>query len=220
MMPESSLRTWLGIVAAGSLVSLLQVMVWPRWPSASLPSTYGLLLTGFTLTSKDGFEGSQRSHLAMSPIHRYRITPEDAEANAASPLELLQIAMLSPRRLGDFQLAVATKDQPSLKMSNRRLQRLGDDELAIGSIKNNTSLQTCLTAAGPAAVSKEAFSALDQPPANAGEQLERVLGLRPNRRTDCVLLTLSSSDSKQKSVESLIGIYKQLRPQLKLLINP
>lgn len=219
MMPESLVRTWPGIVATGSLASLLQVMVWPRWPSASLPSTSDLVLTGFTLTSNGNLKGSFSSDLAMSPIHRYRIAPEDIDANAPPPVQL-QIAMLSPRRLGEFQLAAATKDQPSLKMSNRRLQRLGDDQLAIGSIKNNRSLQTCLTAAGTAAVSKEAFSALDQPPANAGEQLERVLGLRPNRRTECVLVTLSSSDSKRASVESMIGIYKQLRPQLKLLINP
>jgi hypothetical protein len=132
--------------------------------------------------------------------------------------------MLSPRSLVGFQLAAATKDLPSLKMRNRRLSQLGDDQVAIGTINSRLALQTCLTAAGTAAVTESAFAVAQQPPANARQQVERVLGLRPNRRTDCVFVTISSTREgsvagEEPTPASLKRIYSNLRPQLKLLLT-
>lgn len=105
-------------------------------------------------------------------------------------------------------------------MSQRRLQQLGDDEIAIGTINNRLSVQTCLTAAEKGAVTEAVFGATVIAPANRRQQLERVLGMRPNRRTDCVLTTISSFGGQQPEAASLLEAFSELRPQLKLLLNP
>jgi hypothetical protein len=222
-MPQALVRFWLALAATGCLGATLQVVFWPRWPSASLPSTARLALPGHTLTAEAGGEGSRSSDLAFSPIVRYKLAANQAAAEGSTQYRL-QLAMLSPRSLVGFQLAAATKDQPSLKMANRRLSQLGGDQVAIGTINSRLALQTCLTAVGKGAVTESAFAAAQQPPANARQQVERVLGLRPNRRTDCVLVTISGrSESRVAGAEptpaSLNRIYSDLRPQLKLLLT-
>lgn len=218
-MPESLARIWLGLAAIASIGATLQVVFWPRWPSATLPSTDGLELPGYTLKPEAGSEAKRTSALAISPTTRYRLVASEAAATRPSPLTL-QLAMLSPRTLVGFQLAHATKERPNWKMGQRTLQKLGNDELALGPINNRSSLQTCLTAAETGAVTEAAFAAAQQPPANLRQQLERVVGLRPNRRTDCVLVTITSAGSEQSNPAALISVYEDLRPQLKLLINP
>ncbi len=223
MLPQALVRFWLALAAAGCLGATLQVVFWPRWPSATLPSTARLAVPGHTLTPEAGSEGSRSSDLAFSPIVRYKLAASQP-APEGPTLFRLQLAMLSPRSLVGFQLAAATKDQPSLKMGNRRLSQLGDDQVAIGTINKRLALQTCLTAAGKGAVTESAFAAAQQPPANARQQVQRVLGLRPNRRTDCVLVTISSTMEgsvarEEPTPASLKRMYSNLRPQLKLLLT-
>lgn len=218
-MPESLARIWLGLAAAGCIGATLQVVFWPRWPSATLPATSHLTLKGYTLKPEKGSEGKRTSALAISPSVNYRLVATERTAARPSPLTL-QLAMLSPRTQVGFQLARATEDRPLWKMSQRTLRQVDNDELALGRINNRMSIQTCLTAAETGAVTEAAFAAAQQPPANARQQLERVVGLRPNRRTDCVLVTITNASSEQPDVAALIGIFRDLRPQLKLLNTP
>lgn len=218
-MPESLIRIWLGLAAAGCIGATLQVVFWPRWPSATLPNTSRLNLKGYTLKPEKGTEGTRTSALAISPTVSYRLVATQQAAGRPSPLTL-QLAMLSPRTHVGFQLARATKDRPHWKMRERTLQQVNNDELALGRIDNRMSLQTCLTAADTGAVTEAAFAAAQQPPANPRQQLERVVGLRPNRRTDCVLVTISNASPDEQDANSLIGIFRDLRAQLKLLTTP
>lgn len=84
-MPESLVRFWLGLAAAGSVAATFQVVFWPRWPSASLPSTANLAVDGYTLSPEAGSPAERTSDLAISPTVRYRMVSNGSRPEQASP---------------------------------------------------------------------------------------------------------------------------------------
>ncbi|MCT0229509.1 hypothetical protein KQ306_01350 [Synechococcus sp. CS-1324] len=211
-MRYSLLRGWLMVTAGVAGLALLQSIVLPRWPQASAP---GLARFNWPevplIPAKPLWPGGRTAGLARSTTYGFQLA-----GKAAPSATRLSLTLLEPRQWRTFQLAQATAEIPLLKLRERRLKKLGENELALGTIQKEAALQTCLTTEGNNFVTEKAFFSLsfEKPPQTNREQLERVLGLRQNRTHRCLLVSLSTARGGSDPDGKLINLWIELKPHL------
>lgn len=194
MIAPPLLVRWYATLASIATLLAIQAILLPRWPTAprSLPGEQleaGLrrakLLAPSDRSSPGSLWAAQRSYeLATS-------APVVLPLRSGFELTLMRGSV---RQRFNFQASTLGQAHPSLKLTNRRL--VGTPvPTAAGLAQGRPVLQTCLVEGpglvDPFGVTWEQLSAIaDRLASGQVNGLERVIGLQPNRRYDCTLISL------------------------------
>jgi hypothetical protein len=216
-------RAYLAVADATAGLGLIQLIVWPRWPQAAAKGLDHLSLPGGSgLPGRKLKPAIHTANLAQSPVYEFPIpwkSLADSSGLSGAPKQpdaLLRLRLVEPRSWRSFQLAQVTAGIRALDVKKRTLRIQGVDELALGQINGEPALQTCLTAGGKGAVIKKSFFALslEQPVRSRRQELNRLLGLSPNRTYQCLLVTLLGVQGNKHAEAKLISTWEELRPIL------
>jgi len=185
---------WYGSLATVAAVLAAQAIVLPRWPWAPRP------------LPADQLEAALRGAQLLSPTDRPSpgaIWPakRSYELSTTAPVIIplrggfeLTLMKGSVRQRFNFQASAIGRDQPSLTLHKRQLITT-PTPTATGLAQDRPTLQTCLVA-GPGlkeafGVTREQLTAMaDQLASGRRDALERGIGLQPNRRYGCTLISL------------------------------
>jgi len=216
-------RAYLAVAAALAGLGLIQLIVWPRWPQAAAKGLDHLSLPGGSgLPGRKLKPAIHMANLAQSAVYEFPLPWKSLEASSElsgsqeQPDGLLRLRVVEPRSWRSFQLSQVTAGIRALDLKKRTLTIQGGDELALGQINGEPALQTCLTAGGKGVVIKKSFFSLsfEQPVRSRREELNRLLGLSPNRTYQCLLVTLLGGQGNKHSEAKLITTWEELRPIL------
>ena len=202
-------------------LAALQALALPRWPEAAplaAPAVVSSLgQAGLEVTPLSSSPGQRSSELARGP--RLAFLLRDGATTAT-----LQLVPAQVRQRANFQLALISRDQPSLALPRGLPLRGAGGPLVYveGPIGNQQLRQTCLVslpkggalgpgsqgpADAPAPTSASATpapvggvsaaqlgAAADRGASGAQLTLSRILGLTSNRNFGCLLVSLGTAD--------------------------
>ena len=227
------------VVLAGlsgvACLAALQALALPRWPEAAPLAAPAVVASlgpaGLEVTPLSASPGQRSSELARGP--RLAFLLRDGATTAT-----LQLVPAQVRQRANFQLALISRDQPSLALP-RGLPLQGDGgALAYveGQIGAQQLRQTCLVGQpkgvapgpgshgpreAPAPTNPSAMlapvggvsaaqlgAAADRGASGAQVTLSRILGLTPNRNFGCLLVSLGTTD--QTSPAEIDRLWSQL----------
>lgn len=212
-VPDRQLRVVLGALCALSAAALFRQVVVPPWPRASMPSASTLPLpAGYQPQERGQRAGERRPDWARSRTLRIDLVPIGASAGAV-PGETLQLdlARLVARRHAGLQVAELTRSDRALSLQDRRLVRGKGGELALGRIDHDPALQACVVPGGQTGITAHTLGQISgPPPRDALDKLQRLLGLRPHRSYECVLVSLRGT-SKLAGHGRLLEVWAQWR---------
>lgn len=132
--------------------------------------------------------------------------------------QILRLRHGSLRRWEAFQLAAITRDVPELALDKRLVQTDSQGApIAVGALKGGRARQTCLvprsSAPLPMGVTQEQLSEVvklrPNPPTAV---LAGILGLRPMRSYDCVVISLQASGGGNPSPATWERLVRALAP--------
>ena len=205
-------------------LAALQALALPRWPEAAplaAPTVVASLgQAGLEVTPMSSSPGQRSSEFARGPRQAFLL--RDGATTAT-----LQLLPAQVRQRANFQLALISRDQPSLALP-RGLPLQGDGgSLAYveGQIGPQQLRQTCLVGQpkgvapgdgshGPREApvggvsAAQLGAAADRGASGAQVTLSRILGLTPNRNFGCLLVSLGTSD--QTSPAEIDRLWSQL----------
>lgn len=188
-MADSWLRPALAVLVGFTGLSCLQVAFAPVGPVAVLGPGPGPI-AGYTATHLRPRPGRRNRDWDLSATERLAWRPTDGPG---AVIELSRTA-LATRRRRDLQVAALTASEPALALKQRRLVPVASGEIGLGTIDGQAALQGCRSWNGRSVVRGKAFLKVPNPPATTtAERLSRLLGLTPNSRYSCELLTLSTT---------------------------
>ncbi len=209
---------WYGILAAIAALLAAKAIVMPRWPAAPDPLPQGEL------------EASLRDQgLTPSPTPAPTTAGWPAERgyqlSTSAPViislrdgfELIMMAATVRQRFS-LQTGFIGRDQPSLKLKNRRLIN-SPVPSAAGLVQGQPTLQTCLVR-GPGqtagfGVTRVQLTPLTDQGSTGRVRLERLVGLRPNRSYGCTLISLRGPKGTPPSERLWGRILQTLEPVLR-----
>lgn len=219
--PPWPLTAWLSVLVAFTSLATLRSLLLPPWPRANpLPSPAAIEAElerhGLVVSAMVGEPALRNAEQALTPSLVWRL--EDGQ--------ILRLRHGATRRYEAFQLAAITRNVPHLTLTNRTLEPPGEGiPAAMGTVKGGRSLQTCLVprtrATQPFGVTLEQLTGLlMQRPNPPQSLLAGVVGLRPVRTYDCVVISLQapgaavpSSATWQTVVSSLAPILSEAQPE-------
>lgn len=202
-------------------LAALQALALPRWPTAAPLAAAAVVASlgtdGLEVTPLSSSPGQRSSELARGP--RLAFLLRDGATTAT-----LQLVPAQVRQRANFQLALISRDQPSLALPRGLPLRGAGGPLAYveGPIGNQQLRQTCLVSlpkggapgpgsqgpadapaptrasATPAPVggvsAAQLGAAADHGASGAQLTLSRILGLTSNRNFGCLLVSLGTAD--------------------------
>lgn len=212
-VPDRQLRAVLGGLCLVALAALFRQIVFPTWPRASLPSS-ALLPRPMhdALTELNIRPGERQKDWARSPTRVMAFVP-DTTTTQAPPGAAVELGLtrLVARRPDLLQVAALTRSDPRLSLRDRRLLQNEGQELALGFLDGNPALQSCLVPGGRSGITAQTLEQIvGPPPHNSSDRLLRLLGLRPHRSYDCVLLSLRDT-SGQPDHRRLLEVWSHWR---------
>lgn len=220
MITPPLLVKWYGTLATVAALLATQAIVMPRWPStASDPLPAEQLEAG--LRGAGLLSGSE-GRLPANPWPAKR----SLELATSAPLRLplrggfeLTLMEGSVRQRFNFQASSMGMDQPSLKLTQRRLSE-SPVPTATGLAEDRPVLQTCLVPAPDLndafGVTREQLTAIaDRLASGKAAVLERVIGLQPNRTYDCTLINLRGPKGEPPSERLWKQILDLVEPVLR-----
>jgi hypothetical protein len=211
------------MAAATAGISLIQLIFWPRWPQAAANGLDQLRLPGASaVPGTKLMPAIHTATLAQSAVHEFPLPSKllaDSSGLSGSQAQLdglLRLRLVEPRNWRSFQLAQITKGIRPLEVRQRMLKIRGGDELALGQINGKPALQTCLIEGGKGVLLEQSFFTLswEKPMRSRRQELNRFLGLSPNRNHQCLLVTLLGVQSNKHPDVRLITAWEELRPIL------
>lgn len=211
------LTTWLAVLSAFTVLATLRTLLLPPWPQAKpLPSPAvlegALERNGLRSSPMAGEPAVRNAEQALSPSMVWRL--QDGE--------ILRLRRGAMRRWEAFQLAAITRNVPELALKGRRFaatDRSGPS--ALGKVKGGIAQQSCLvhgtTISQPIGVTLEQLSGLVSKRPNSPQALlAGLLGLRPMRIYDCVVISLQAPGGKEPSTATWLRVVSALAPSLSM----
>jgi hypothetical protein len=209
------LTTWLSVLAALTVLATLRTLLLPVWPQAKpLPSPAvleGVLERhGLRPSAMAGEPAVRNAEQALSPAVVLRL--QDGE--------ILRLRRGTMRRWEAFQLAAITRNVPELALKDRRLAAAGPGApSALGKVKGGIAQQSCLvegtTSSQSLGVTLEQLTGLvSKRPSSPQAFLAGLLGLRPMRTYDCVVISLQAPGGKEPSTATWLKVVSALTPSL------
>ncbi len=208
------LRPWLGGLAVFTALATLRTLVLPPWPHASpLPAAASL---------QAGLERAGLPAVVPLPPDPPRRDLERAlSAGVGWRLadgQIVRLRRAEMRRWEAFQLAAITRDLRELALERRRVEVDSQGApVAVGELKGGRALQTCLvpgtTVPQPMGVTQEHLSELVRRRPNPPPVvLAGLLGLRPMRSYDCVVISLQTPGGSRPSLATWERLVSALAP--------
>lgn len=207
-MADRWLRPTLSALVGLTGTACLQAAFFPLGPSATLgPPPGPISVTTATLLPPR--PGRRERDLALSATERLELRPIDGDG-AMVELKRTALSARSPKHL---QVAAMTAADPSLALQKRRLISVASGEIGMGTIAGQVALQGCRTGNSRSVMSAHrAAQAVTHRPASArAEKLSRLLGLSPNSRYDCELITLTTTPGAGAEAR-LMAVWDQIKP--------
>lgn len=212
-VPDRLLRAVLGVLCVVSGAALLRQIALPPWPRASMPSPSALPLpAGYRLKELGVGAGERQREWARSGTRRFAIVPDAPSPGAATGSSLeLDLTRLVARRPDGLQVAELTRADPGLSLRHRRLFTESGQEVALGWIDHQPTLQACLVPGGRSGITSSTLGAITgAPPRDLIDRLQRLLGVRPHRSYECVLLSLRDT-SGQADHRRVLAVWSDWR---------
>lgn len=205
-------RLVVGILSVFTGISGLQVALSPHTPIPKDPDIYPEEIPGVRAAEPHIIPGSQSRNWSLSRTRVYSMPPNEAQQEPSKALTLL-LTGITVRKEEHLQIALVTKGNPSLEMTQRRLYETRDgNEYAIGKVRSHNAIQSCLVPDKGIGVTQERLGGLTIPPPFYRRSpivlLQRFVGLQPNRDYDCILLTLISPETGQ--TDRLLATWREL----------
>jgi hypothetical protein len=213
-LSPSALRPFLGVLAALASLAALGSLVWPRWPSVRPldgASIAGQLRAG-------GFEA-----VPLTPLPARRSSERTTSPGLSYGIgagETLRVLRGRSRERRSGQAAQRANPHPALKLQQRQLLT-GPPPSALGQVAGSPVRQTCLvigegSSGGFGVVDEQLWNLVDQADVGRNHQLKALLGLRPSRSYECVLISVSGPKGGQPiSEERWQRLLTTIRPALR-----
>lgn len=209
------LKLWLSLLAAFTILATLRTILLPPWPSVKpLPSPVvlqaALERSGLRPSPLAGEPALRNAEQTLTPSQVWRL--QDGQ--------VLRLRGGAVRRWEAFQLAAITRNVPDLSLKGRRLAADGrSGPFALGQVKGGIAQQSCLvsgtSSTQPFGVTMEQLTGLQgQRPNPPQALLAGVLGLRPMRTYDCVVISLQAHGGKEPSPSTWFRVVSALTPSL------
>ena len=216
--PEPSmlpLAPWLAGLAALTALATLRTLILPPWPQATPLSSAAVIQgalerNGLRPSLAIGQPPERNAERALSSELVWRL--EDGQ--------LLRLRRAAMRRWEAFQLADITMSVPTLALKRRSLATSGKGvPIALGEVKGGRSQQSCLVAGTrsihPFGVTHEQLTELLKQRLNPPHEVfMSLLGLRPARTFDCVVISLQSPEGSNPSAATWKSVVTALTPVL------
>lgn len=202
-------------------LAALQALAFPRWPAAAPLAAPAVLASlqqaGLEVTALAPSPGQRSSELARGP----RLTFQLRDGATTATLQLLPAQV---RQRANFQLALISRDQPSLALPPGLALRSDGGSVAVveGQLGQQQLRQTCLVSlpegvapargAGGEALpvggvsAAQLGAAADQGASGALVTISRILGLTPNRNFGCLLVSLGMEHGGSAQAASPAGM--------------
>ncbi|MEB3322161.1 MAG: hypothetical protein VKI81_05000 [Synechococcaceae cyanobacterium] len=214
-VPDRQLRVVLGGLCLLSVAAMLQQIGFPRVPRPAMPAVDAVALPDDLPWRERGARpAEQQRNWARSRTLRLEAAPAEGSARASGalpPSVQLALTRLVARRPENLQVAALTRSDPELSLQDRRLLQQDGQELALGRIGESPALQACLVPDGRSGITSWTLGRISgAPPRDRLDQLQRLLGLRPHRSYDCLLVTLRDT-SGRGGHERLLELWAQRR---------
>jgi hypothetical protein len=194
-LSPSALRPFLGVLAALASLAALRSLVWPRWPSVrpldGAAIAGQLRAVGFEAVPLTPLPARRSSERTTSPGLSYGIGAG----------ETLRVLRGRSRERLTFQAALLANADPALKLQQRQLLT-GPPPSALGQVAGSPVRQTCLvfgegSSGGFGVDGEKLLTLVDQADVGRNHQLKALLGLRPSRSYECVLISVSGPKGGQ-----------------------
>ncbi len=220
-MPEAQYirihKVLLALLCLAALAGIGHSMWFRATPAAFVPDLSGLEADGLALQAVKTSAAQADESLAFSDLGEWRTDPAQADGQ---PLRLMLTGVHS-RTDGGFEIEAMGKHPALPKIEDRRQLAVESGNalgttVALGQNDSEAALQTCLTPGGLAHVVKEELTqAVEaQRQGGIGNTLLRLVGLKPNIRWECLLVSISMPKD-QASDEALLDAWSRIYPTLR-----
>ncbi len=209
---------WYGIVAAIAALAAAKAIAMPRWPATPDPLPQRELEARLRDQGLSPSSGPAPTTAGWPAERGYELsTSAPVIITLRDGFELIMMAA-SVRQRFSLQTAYIGRDQPSLKLKNRRLINRPVPS-ASGLVQDQPTLQTCLVR-GPGqtagfGVTRVQLSPLTDQGATRWVRLERLVGLRPHRSYGCTLISLRGPKGTPPSQPLWGKVLQTLEPVLR-----
>jgi len=211
IVSTKQLRALYSILAVIASVAATKALIWPRWPVArpldQQTMTKALNDAGLHATELKPLTAKRNAELATSAVIGYSLH---------DGLELRLMRGVARKRF-NFQAAFLTTLHPDLQIKQRNLSA-GLPPYAFGSIQKQPALQTCLVQDDQASeafgvTGEELTILIDRKVQPEWSRLKSIIGLRPIRNYECILIQAKNTKSLATSIERttwlrLLGILR------------
>ncbi|KMM17260.1 hypothetical protein [Synechococcus sp. GFB01] len=215
-VPERQLRATLAVLCLLAAAALLRQIVAPPWPEVSPPERSSISPPqGFQLYEMGVRPGERNRHWARSGTRRMALAADGSRLGAQSGTSLeLDLTHLVARHPNDLQVAELTRSDPQLALQDRLLLQVSGQEVALGSISEDSVLQGCLVPSGLSGITSLTLGPISSvPPRDPIDRMLRLLGLRSHRSYECLLVTLRGS-SDGVGHDQLLQLWQQWRSRM------
>lgn len=200
------LRIVLATIALLALAGLAHRLM-ANTPAALEPNWKNLTVPGYRLVAQQTKDAQAGADLAYGTLVHYRVDPLQKSNDGTFTLSLMTV---HSRETKTFHVEDMTTDLPSLHLRESNPHSISEGgangtTVALGQIDGQAVLQTCLVQGGKAALDmKELAPAVEARRVRGWKQsLYQVLGLQPNVRWDCLLISISTNAGPNANAELL-----------------
>lgn len=194
-------RGLLAVLCLSALAGIAHSAFWRSMPAAFEPQLDRLEIEGYQIQVMQTQPARSGDSYAYSTLHEWQLHPAQEPGRAAMRITLVGVHSRSDKGL-DIK---GTTSLPALPEVTERRTIVAEHGNIIGTAVSisrsgdDTVLQTCLPAGGHAHVVQEelAQSITAERPGGWMNQLQRLLGLKPNIRWECLLVSISTPDDGQ-----------------------
>ena len=209
-----NLKSFYAILAVVSSLALIQSMLFPKWPHASRISSEKL---NRFISSVDS-NGNSITSSNISPEHSdFNISHSPIVSLNINSNSYLILTNVQVRDRTDFSISFITDSVKSLQMNSSALKSKQPPFWLSEQTKAGTTYQTCFVSdnSSPSnfGVNQDQLSLAVDQVKSIGENLglKRFFGLSPNRRYQCMLVTLKTTMPRQESYQLWLDLLNKLQ---------
>lgn len=211
-------RSLLALLCLSALAGIAHSAFWRSMPTAFEPRLDRLEIEGYQAQAMQTQPAQSSASYAYSTLHEWQLHPAQEPEQAVMRITLVGVHSRSDKGLGIKD----TASLPALPEVTERRTIVAEQgniigtAVSIGRSGDDAVLQTCLPAGGHAHVMLEelAQSIMEQRPGGWMSRAERLLGLQPNIRWECLLVSISMP-RESASDEALLAAWNSVYPVLK-----
>ncbi len=211
-------RSLLAVLCLSALAGIAHSAFWRSMPTAFEPQLDRLEIEGYQAQAMQTQPAQSGASYAYSTLHEWQLHPAQEPEQAAMRITLVGVHSRSDKGLGIKDMA----SLPALPEVTERRTIVAEQgniigtAVSIGRSGDDAVLQTCLPAGGHAHVMLEelAQSIMEQRPGGWMNRAQSLLGLQPNIRWECLLVSISMP-RESASDEALLAAWNNVYPVLK-----